>query len=89
MLYTTLANQSPFIAEAFGYFYSAYNDQLVLEWPVAFHFDLLTIIFREKSLSERKIRYIAANIVQGIAFMHSKQIIHQDISPENILVTLI
>mmetsp|Transcript_22261 Transcript_22261/g.34094 ORF Transcript_22261/g.34094 Transcript_22261/m.34094 type:complete len:128 (+) Transcript_22261:519-902(+) len=39
-----------------------------------------------KPLSERKIRSMTRQMLQGLAFMHKRGFFHRDIKPENLLV---
>ena len=88
LVYTALGNGSPFLLKAYGFLEDAYTKDLVIEWANAEYNDLFKLIHENSDYKPKisKIRYIAANLVLSIEFMHKKGIAHQDIKSENILV---
>ena len=91
LIYSAFGNGSPFLLKAFGFLSNKFLNILVLEWANASYSDLFTFIHRNPRYKPTisKIRYIAANLVLGIEFMHKKEIVHQDIKVENVLVKYI
>lgn len=43
---------------------------------------------KDKKLPEATIRSIIKQILQGIAFCHSRKVLHRDMKPQNILIDL-
>lgn len=42
---------------------------------------------RIRKMSENEIWHLIADVASGLAYLHSKDIVHQDIKPDNILIT--
>ena len=42
---------------------------------------------RIRKMSENEIWHLIADVASGLAYLHSKEIVHQDIKPDNILIT--
>jgi serine/threonine protein kinase len=42
---------------------------------------------RIRKMSEKEIWRLIADVASGLAYLHSKEIVHQDIKPDNILIT--
>ena len=48
--------------------------------------DLLTYVRKRRKLNENVAKYLFKQIVEGIGYIHSKNIIHRDIKLDNILL---
>ena len=48
---------------------------------------LLDLIERRKSLSELEIKFYLRGILQGLKFIHDKNILHRDLKPANLVLT--
>lgn len=84
--YRILKNGSAFVLKAFGWFYLDDDEHLALEYANAGSLKYQIENPRYSGHSLTKIRYIAANLVLGIRFIHSKSIVHQAILANNIKV---
>ena len=49
--------------------------------------DLFRVITSKQSLTDDHVKYITYQIIKGIYYLHSSNIIHRDIKPSNILAT--
>ena len=79
-----LLNTSPFFAKLYCTFQDEDNLYFVLSY--CSNGDLLSVIKKTGTLSLNRSRFFTAELVEALAFMHSKNIIHRDFKPENILV---
>ena len=70
-------------------FYSSFSDSrhLYLSLEYAPNYDLADLIYKHGVLSEDTIKFFAAEILNGIEYLHSKDIIHGDLKPENIVLS--
>mmetsp|Transcript_51544 Transcript_51544/g.122612 ORF Transcript_51544/g.122612 Transcript_51544/m.122612 type:complete len:1000 (-) Transcript_51544:54-3053(-) len=50
--------------------------------------ELFHQIVQCKRFSEVEARYVFRQLLEGVAYMHSKNVIHRDLKPENILIAL-
>lgn len=50
--------------------------------------DLHRVIYSKQDLSEDHIQYFIYQILRGLLFMHSANVIHRDIKPSNLLLVL-
>jgi len=50
--------------------------------------ELFAILRRKRYFSERTGRFYAGCVIQGFAYMHSKNIIYRDLKPENLVMDL-
>jgi len=48
--------------------------------------ELFDQIVQHKSLSEMESRYVFRQLLEGVGYMHAKNVIHRDLKPENILI---
>ena len=52
-----------------------------------FEFDLKKYISQKDYVAEdKKVRVMLKKILNGVAYIHSKRILHRDLKPQNILV---
>lgn len=49
--------------------------------------DLLTYVRRRRKLKEDLAKFIFRQIIQGLAYVHHKRVLHRDIKLDNILLT--
>jgi mitogen-activated protein kinase 1/3 len=50
--------------------------------------DLHRVIYSRQDLSDEHIQYFVYQILRGLLFMHSANVIHRDIKPSNLLLVL-
>lgn len=74
----------PNILKIFEYFEDQLNYYIVMEYFS--QGDLFDELERVKILDEKSAAYIIAQILAGLAYIHSRQIVHRDIKLENILI---
>lgn len=48
--------------------------------------ELFDQIVQNKSLTETESRYVFRQLLEGVGYMHAKNVIHRDLKPENILI---
>lgn len=51
--------------------------------------DLHRVIYSRQDLSDEHIQYFVYQILRGLLFMHSANVIHRDIKPSNLLLVQI
>lgn len=78
-------NQSPFVIQMF-YCFKLYKSPLFV-LSKGFGVDLGDITGTYRPLEEKAAKFYACEIICGLEFLHNLQIVHQDIKPENILLT--
>jgi serum/glucocorticoid-regulated kinase 2 len=61
-------------------------DKLFFLMPFVQGGDLYASLKRRKIFTEEEVRFFVAQIIEGLGFLHTKDIIYQDIKPENILM---
>ena len=49
--------------------------------------DLFKVIFSQQDLTDEHRQYIVYQILRGLKFLHSANVIHRDLKPSNILAT--
>ena len=76
----------PFILKIFNTFQDEKRLFIVTEFVEGG--DLMKIISKEKKFSEKTIKFILAQLLLCIDFLHSKNIVYRDIKPENVLIDL-
>ncbi|XP_077312019.1 uncharacterized protein LOC143932965 [Lithobates pipiens] len=76
--------KSPFITRLYGCFQT--KDHLFYVMEFLSGGDLHTLMEREGRIEGEKLRLLAAEMLCGIQYLHSKKIIHRDLKPENILL---
>eukprot|EP00698_Gefionella_okellyi_P020003 TRINITY_DN6222_c0_g1_i1.p1 TRINITY_DN6222_c0_g1~~TRINITY_DN6222_c0_g1_i1.p1 ORF type:complete len:445 (-),score=55.27 TRINITY_DN6222_c0_g1_i1:64-1398(-) len=74
----------PNIIKLYCTFQDAANLYMVLEFAVGG--ELFTHIRRLGALNEDSSRFISAEILQALEYMHGKDVIHRDLKPENVLI---
>ncbi|XP_063295337.1 protein kinase C delta type-like [Pelobates fuscus] len=80
-----MAVGSPFLCQGFAAFQSEMNSFLVMDYIQG---DTLDAFMAKKgSLSVEESKFISAELICGLQYLHSHGIIHRDLKPENILLT--
>ncbi len=77
--------QSPYVVHYFGSFLYDQHLWISMEYcAIGSISDLLTL--RQRTLTERQIAAICANVVKGLKYLHANRNIHRDIKAGNILL---
>ncbi|KAM4052772.1 protein kinase C delta type-like [Anomaloglossus baeobatrachus] len=79
-----MTRKSPFITRAFATFQS--QDYLFYVMEYLSRGDLLDIMSTNGPFPISATRFLAAELICGLQFLHSRGIIHRDIKPDNILL---
>ena len=77
--------QSQFVAQILDYFENDTHIFIVMEYICE---DLLNYISKRSQIPEITAKVIFKQIIEGIQFLHSKNIVHRDIKLDNILIDL-
>ena len=75
-------NNLEFIVNLFDYFFYENHYCLILSKYTCNLYDL----YIKKNISNRKVKFIAYNILNGLALLKKHKIIHRDLKPENVLI---
>ena len=63
------------------------NQHIVFVMEVCGGGDLLTYVRRRRKLKEEIARFLFKQIITGLAYCHTKNVLHRDIKLDNILLT--
>ena len=74
---------NPFIVNIYFAFQDFMNLYLVMDYLSGG--DLRYHLAKKKFFSEKETKFIIANIILGLEYIHNKNIIHRDIKPENLV----
>ena len=74
----------PNIIKLYGHFCDEERIYFVLEY--ANKGDLYDEYARQKRLSEKRVAQVMQDVILGLQYLHSENIIHRDVKPENILI---
>ena len=66
---------------------SGYNDIYII--TDLMETDLHRVIYSRQELSEDHIQYFVYQILRGLLFMHSANVLHRDLKPSNLLLVLV
>ncbi|XP_068105991.1 protein kinase C delta type-like [Hyperolius riggenbachi] len=80
-----LAHQCPFLTHGYAAFHTDSYVYYVME--LARGGTLKKLIECPQQLRTKEVRFIAAELICGLQFLHAKGIIHRDVKPANILLT--
>ncbi|XP_056425474.1 protein kinase C delta type-like [Hyla sarda] len=80
-----MTHECRFLIHGLAAFHSLNHVYYVME--LAGGGDLTAFINKQFPLESDTVRFIAAELVCGIQFLHGKNIIHRDLKPDNILIT--
>lgn len=78
------AIESPFVVQLL--FSCKDNDAVYMIMPFLNGGDLLSLLRRHRNFTEPSARFLSAQLVLAIEYLHCVNVIHRDIKPENILV---
>ncbi|CAO3701754.1 unnamed protein product [Rhizopus stolonifer] len=76
--------QHPFIVNLWGSFQDAANLYMVMDYVPGG--ELFSLLRKSKKFSTEIARFYAGEVLLGLAYLHSKEIIYRDLKPENILL---
>ena len=76
----------PFIANAYFAFQDIDNLYLVMDYIKGG--DLRYAMYLNKKFSEEQIKFIVANIMLALDYIHTNGVVHRDLKPENLLIEL-
>ncbi|KAF2969207.1 hypothetical protein GQX73_g4325 [Xylaria multiplex] len=76
----------PGILGFYGWFHDSHRIFIILEYAAGG--ELYRILQREGSFSEQRAAQYIAQVASSLIYLHSKNIMHRDMKPENILVGL-
>ncbi|MEN2496548.1 MAG: hypothetical protein MHMPM18_001052 [Marteilia pararefringens] len=74
----------PFIIETCGIFKA--KGSIFIAMEICASGNLFDYVDKNGSLDSRKLEKVAAQLIDGVCYMHSKEIIHRDIKSENLLI---
>lgn len=74
----------PFIANAYFAFQDIDNLYLVMDYIKGG--DLRYAMYLNKKFSEEQIKFIVANIMLALDYIHTNGVVHRDLKPENLLI---
>jgi protein kinase A len=76
--------QHPFIVNLWGSFQDDANLYMVMDYVAGG--ELFSFLRKSKKFSNEIARFYAGEVLLGLAYLHSKDIIYRDLKPENILL---
>ncbi|KAI9247357.1 kinase-like domain-containing protein [Sporodiniella umbellata] len=76
--------QHPFIVNLWGSFQDNANLYMVMDFVPGG--ELFSLLRKSKKFSPEIARFYAGEVLLGLAYLHSKEIIYRDLKPENILL---
>uniref|UniRef100_A0A0K0EZJ7 non-specific serine/threonine protein kinase n=1 Tax=Strongyloides venezuelensis TaxID=75913 RepID=A0A0K0EZJ7_STRVS len=85
MLLSTEKNEHPFVIKLFGTFQD--NDNLYFVMNLAENKDIKFLLKKVKKFSVNQAKFIITELVEALTHIHSLNVIHRDVKPENLLVS--
>ena len=73
------------IVQIYGHFYDAANVYVLQE--LCTDGQLFDLLIRRRRISEKRAAYYIKQLVQGLRFVHTMDVTHRDVKPENILLS--